>query len=139
MKTNLIILLTLLLFISSCEKTEFKHDLIGNWKIFGTGGGIHGQGTSYNFNFMSIEQGNDYKFIRNDTIIENGTYDIIRNENESFKTVGDYAIKFSSKTRLGNGASQITSESKIIQMVTNDSISLCDGYIDGFSYYFAKQ
>jgi hypothetical protein len=140
MRTKLTITLTLLIILVSCEKLEFKHDIIGNWRIFGSGGGITGRGNSYNFNFMSIKQGNDYQFIRNDTVIEKGTYKLIRNENESFKTLGDYAITFSAKNRLGIGASQITSETKIIQMVANDTIILADGYIDdGFGYYFARQ
>ena len=137
MKNKFAILIALLFIISSCEKIEFKHDLIGKWKIFGSGGGIHGQGASYNFNFMSIDHGNDYRFIRNDTIIERGTYQLVKNDIESFN--GDYAIKFSVKSRLGTGAEQITSKKMIIEIIKNDSISLSDGIIDGYSYYFAKQ
>jgi hypothetical protein len=39
--------LIILIGLSSCEKSEFRQDLTGTWEIFGSGGGISGQGASY--------------------------------------------------------------------------------------------
>jgi hypothetical protein len=137
MKTKVLLLIILLFCIFSCEKSDFKHSLLGKWKIFGSSGGIHGQGANYDFEYMYIDRGDDYRFSRNDTIIERGSFNLVDYNNTSSR--GDYLIEFSPKNRIGIGAEQITAQPMIIQIISNDSIILLDGMIDGFGYYFAKQ
>jgi hypothetical protein len=86
---------------------------------------------------MYLDRRNDYRFSRNDTIIENGSYNLIDYQNTS--SLGDFAIKFSPKDRIKSGAGQITAQPMIVQRMTCDSIILYDGFIDGFGYYFVKQ
>jgi hypothetical protein len=137
MKTKSIILSFFLFAVFSCEKSDLKHDLIGKWKIFGTSGGIHGQGVTFNFDYMYLDRRNDFRFSRHDTIIENGSYNLIDYDNTS--SIGDFAINFVTKNRFKTGAEQITAQPMIVQRMTCDSIILYDGFVDGFGYYFVKQ
>ena len=137
MKIKAIILIIFLSGLYSCEKSDLKHDLLGKWKIFGTSGGIHGQGVTFDFDYMYLDRRNDFRFSRNDTIIENGSYYLVDYENTS--SIGDFSINFVTKNRIKTGAEQITAQPMIVQRMTCDSIILYDGLIDGFSYYFVKQ
>jgi hypothetical protein len=132
------ILFTLMVFITSCEKIEFRNDMIGQWKIFGTGGGVYSQGTSYNFKHMILNTKDDYQFIRNDSIVEQGVFKIIKNDDAAFSNC-QYAIEFKIRNQIGDGVNWFTEEPKLIQKITNDSIILYEKYIDGFEYYFARQ
>jgi hypothetical protein len=137
MRTKVLILVILLVSIISCEKWDLKHDLCAKWKIFGSSGGIHGQGDNYYFDYMYLDKTNNYRFSRNDTIIEEGNFDLIDYHNTS--SLGDYAIEFSPNKQIKVGAGHITAQPMIIQIITSDSIRLFDGLIDGFAYYFEKQ
>jgi len=137
MRTKIFILITLIVSSISCEKWDLKHDLFGKWKIFASSGGIHGQGENYDFDFMYLNKKNNYRFSRNDTIIEKGSFNLTDYHNAS--SLGDYAIEFSPKSQIKTGAGHITSQPMIIQFITSDSIILHDGWIDGFGYYFEKQ
>ena len=137
MRTMKTVLVLATFILISCEKSEFNTNLIGEWHIYGTGGGIFGQGASYNFDYMSLESGNDYIFIRNDTIIERGTYRLIDYASDIF--TGEYLIRFNSKNQLNGGVHQFTDHEMIVNLITTDTLSLCEGMIDGFCYYFVKE
>ena len=139
MKTISTMLFMVLIITSSCEKTEFKHDLIGDWNLYATSVGIYQQFMPYDSFYMSIQRGNDYQFNSNETIIEKGSFKIFRNENESFKTLGEFSIEFSSKHRLGTGADPITREPMIIENIANDTICLDDGTFEGFMFWFKRK
>jgi hypothetical protein len=130
--------LIILIGLPSCEKSEFRQDLTGTWEIFRSGGGIAGQGASYDFNLMRLDQKNRYQFTRNDTLIEKGTFMVVTYEQELSIPNAHYEIEFEPKYKLGNGVNQITSGSKIVQMISNDTIGLTDGFLDGFIYYFER-
>jgi len=137
-RLTLIVMVTVLFLMTTCEKSGFRQDLTGTWEIFGSGGGISGQGASYNFDLMRLDQKNRYQFTRNDTLIEKGTYMAVNYEGELSIPNAHYEIEFEPKYKLGNGVTQITSESKILQMISNDTIGLTDGFLDGFIYYFER-
>ena len=137
MKTLKTVLVIATLILISCEKSEFNANLIGEWNIYGTGGGIFGQGSTYNFDYMLLESGNDYIFVRNDTIIEKGTYRLLDYASDILS--GEYSIRFNPKNQLNGGAPQITDHELIVNLITTDTLSLCEEMIDGFCYYFAKK
>ena len=95
------------------------------------------QGANYNFDHMRLSTAYKYYFVRNGAIIEKGTYVLSEYENNIFP--GEYSIRFSSKNKIDGDVSQITDKEMIINTISRDSISLCDGMIDGFCYYFEKQ
>ena len=78
---------------------------------------------------MSLESGNDYIFIRNDTIIERGTYRLIDYASDIFTR--EYLIRFNSKNQLNGGVHQFTDHEMIVNLITTDTLSLCEGMIDG--------
>ena len=137
-RLTLIVLVPVLFLLTTCEKSEFRQDLTGTWKIFGSGGGISGQGASYDFDLMRLDQKNRYQFTRNNTLIEKGTFMVVNYEQELSIPNAHYTIEFVAKYKLGNGVNQITSGSKIVQMISNDTIGLTDGFLDGFIYYFER-
>jgi hypothetical protein len=139
MKNKSLFLFIFLFVFSACEKFELKHDICGYWTIFGTGGGIAGQGTPYNFNTMHLQMNNNYTFMRNDTIIERGSYTISKNTNTQFLGVGEFIMDYNSKYKLGRGASILTNDKKVIQEIGEDTIGLYEMYADGFSFYFIRQ
>ena len=51
-RLTLFVMVTVLLLMTTCEKSEFRQDLTGTWEIFGSAGGIAGQGASYDFDLM---------------------------------------------------------------------------------------
>jgi len=137
MRTLKTILVIASLILLSCEKSEFNANVTGDWNIYGSGGGIFGQGSTYSFDYMSLKVGNDYIFVRNDTIIEKGTYRFLDYESNIF--TGEYSIRFNQKIQLNGGAHQITDHEMIVNLITTDTLSLCENMIDGFCYYFAKE
>jgi len=137
MRTLKTILVIASLILLSCERSEFSTDLIGKWYIYGSGGGFSGQGASYNFDYLSLETDYDYGCTRNDTIVESGTYKLFPNSSDIFQ--GEYTIKFNPKHKIKGGVPQISEKEMIVDQLAADTLSLCDGMIDGFCFYFVKE
>jgi hypothetical protein len=131
--------LIILIISTSCEKLETKHDLVGEWKFFGSGGGITGQGTTPGYNLLELNNKDEYQNIRHDTIVENGTYRISKNDLDFLYSVCSFKIKFTQKAKEGYSANQLGSYTYLIQMISQDTLALYEPYLDGFDYYFARQ
>jgi hypothetical protein len=139
MKKSIFLLISMLVILLSCEKSAFQEDLIGKWEYIASGGGYSGQGATIRLDYMNIGNQNDYSFTRNDTTIEKGTYEIIKNGGNNSSFSGEFNIKFVPKFRIGDGVSQITYRMQTVQIISNDTISLFEGLIDGFNYYFKRK
>jgi len=132
MKTHYKALLLVLLFSTSCEKIEIKHDLVGSWKLFGQGGGITGGGCGATFNYLILKKNYDFNFVKNDTIIEHGTYSIGKSHNQ-----GCCPYEINLKTYFPPNYLITT---YAIQFITNDSLALNETNVsDGCAYYFVRQ
>jgi hypothetical protein len=138
MKYLFAIVLTMSVMTISCKKEYINHDLVGNWKIIGSGGGITGQGGSFNFNTMLLNKNNVYQFIRNDTVIEKGSYAISTNNIGSSNEKCKLKIDFSVESKIGIGANNFTYDSRLVEFIKMDTLALYEPLIDGFVYYFVK-
>jgi hypothetical protein len=138
MKIFLRTTLIILIISTSCEKLEIKHDLVGEWKFFGIGGGVAGGG-SLNYNILIIDNKDEYQKIRHDTIIENGTYRISKNDLDFYNSICSFKIKFNPESREGYSANQLESYSLLVDMISSDTLGLYEPYYDGFDFYFARQ
>ncbi len=136
---KIIIILFILIISTSCEKLEIKHDLVGEWKLFGSGGGIAGTGAILNYNSLIINNKDAYQNIRNDSIIENGTYRISKNDLDFMNSICSFKIKFTQVSRVGYSANQLGSYTYLIQMISQDTLALIEPYYDGFDYYYSRQ
>jgi hypothetical protein len=138
MKTFLKTTLVILIISTSCGKLEIKHDLVGEWKFFGIGGGVSGGG-SVNYNTLMLDSKDEYQMIRHDSIIENGTYRISRNDLDFYNSIYSFKIKFNQESREGYSADQLESYSLLIDLISSDTLGLYEPFYDGFDYYFARQ
>jgi hypothetical protein len=125
-------LLMVIMFSTSCEKIELKHDLVGSWKLFGQGGGITGSGCGATFNYLILKKNNDFDFIKNDTIIEHGTYTLGKIHNQG---CCPYWINLKTSYPPNYGTTTYA-----IQFITNDSIAFNQTEVaDGCDFYFVRQ
>jgi hypothetical protein len=139
MKTRTIIILIIAFFFTGCEKLEIQHDLIGKWRLFGSGGGIAGGGAHLEYTFLIIDRKDDYRLIRNDTIIEKGAYRISENDIDAFKNLSPYKIKFTQTYRLSYPSYPLDSYTYLIQNISRDTLGLYEPYMDGFSFYYKRE
>jgi hypothetical protein len=139
MKTRAIVILFIVFFFTGCEKLEVQHDLIGKWRLFGSGGGIAGSGAHLEYTFLIIDRKDDYRLIRNDTIIEKGAYRISENDIDAFKNLSPYKIKFAQTYRLSYPSYPLDSYTYLIQNISRDTLGLYEPYMDGFSYYYKRE
>jgi hypothetical protein len=130
--------LIIVIISTSCEKLELKHDLVGTWKHFGIAGGVSGGG-SVRYNSLILKKEDEYQMIRHDTIIEDGTYRISKNDLNFYNSYCSYKIRFNQESSLGRSADQLESYELLIQMISQDTLALYEPYYDGFDYYYARQ
>jgi hypothetical protein len=138
MKTILRTTLIILIISTSCGKLEIKHDLVGEWKFFGIGGGVAGGG-SPDYSTLVLDSKDEYQKIRHDSIIENGTYRISKNDLDFYNSICSFKIKFRQESREGYSADQLESYSLLVDMISSDTLGLYEPYYDGFDFYFARQ
>jgi hypothetical protein len=134
LKTALIIATLILI---SCEKSEPDAGMNGVWHIYGSGGGFSGRGATYDFDYMLLERDKEYEFVRNGTIIESGAY-LLSPYSGDFSP-GEFKIRFNPGHVIDDGVRQISENEMIVDLMTADTLSLCDGWCDGYCYYFAKE
>jgi hypothetical protein len=139
MKASTIIILFIAFFFTGCEKLEIKHDLIGKWKLFESGGGIAGTGARLNYTFLILDRKDDYQLVRNDTITEKGAYQISENDIDAFKDLSPYKIKFTQTYRLSYPTYPLDSYTYIIQNISCDTLGLYEPYIDGFYFFYKRE
>ncbi len=137
---QIICLSTLLIFISTaCEKFEIKHDIIGNWKLVASGGGITGQGSSLMYDYLILKKTNDYQLTKNDTIIEQGDYHISNNEIESFMDTFPYKIYFSPNFSSFQSSDKLYPYILLIELISIDTLFLHQPLDDGITLYYYKE
>ena len=132
MKTLYKAFLLAILFSTSCEKIEMKHDLVGSWKLFGQSGGITGGGCGVTYNYLILKKNNDFNFIKNDTIVQNGTFSLEKSHNQS---CCQYELYF----RTYYPPNYITT-TYAFKFISNDSLALHETNVsDACSFYFVRQ
>jgi hypothetical protein len=132
----LILLVTILLL--SCEKQDFQHKLVGKWRIIGSGGGIGGQGDSYNFSTLVLDRKERYKFLRSNSIVETGDYLISDNETNFGQEYWEFQLEFKFDSRIDDGAAHLSPGALVIQMISSDSLCLAEPFADGFGWCFVR-
>ncbi len=147
MKYLIGVLFSGLIIFVSCEKTDFQNELVGEWNIIGSGGGIAGQGDNYDFNTLVLDRKGKYQFIRSyivrsalsDTVIERGSYKISKNETDFLEGYYEFQIELQYESRIDNGALHLSNGDLIIQMISQDSLCLGEPYADGCGWCFIRR
>lgn len=71
----------IILVLSSCEKYQLSHDLVGNWRILGI---FFQVSITPNFTHLKLNKNNTYEILKNDTILEQGVLRISKGTLESY-------------------------------------------------------
>jgi len=124
------VFLCFLLFAISCEEnsTQAPNDngLVGNWQWKQTTGGIGGWTTLPSGNnkyLLQITKYNNFIESRNDTITFSDNFVLYFDS-----TYNKQVIDFINSKRF----------SMVVEKVTSDSLSLWDGFIDGYFYFYTR-
>jgi len=134
MKTFLRTFLLIIIFSTSCEKLEIKHDLVGTWRLIAQDGGFTGSGCGATFTNLILKRNDEFSFLRNDSTIESGTYKITKNDIQGFQTDRPYLLKLTANFPKNFGTIILA-----IRVFSMDTIHLSDPNPDGCGFYFTRQ
>ncbi|PLX15139.1 MAG: hypothetical protein C0597_09185 [Marinilabiliales bacterium] len=132
MKTVLITLLISLIGALSCEDIDIAlyESFYGKWKLYDVSGGFTGRGHDINFDYLELEKENNYRFIKNDRILEFVKV-IIANDNEKEPLINFIPDK-NSEVFMGDSE-------KYAVLEGSDTLNLNSPCCDRFNYHFVKE
>ncbi|MCX6328068.1 MAG: hypothetical protein NTZ85_00950 [Bacteroidia bacterium] len=125
-----VFLIIMITFLYQCEKDNFLHeyrDIYGNWTIRNISGGFTGGSIEPNFDILTISHRMRYYIYRNDTLLSNGSIEIINETSDYLE------IDFVSDDNF----SGFIKGSKIVRL-SNDTLVLSDNCADCYSAYFVR-
>jgi len=119
----------ILVLFYQCEKNIFPDDyrnIYGEWTIRNISGGFSGSSIKPGFDILTIDRGMGFSFYRNDTLLSNGTIEIL-NEHDDYLEV-DFNYKDKQLNGFGN---------KILRLY-NDTLIISDNCTDCYSSFFVR-
>ena len=132
MKSVFAALLISLVGALSCDDSNITLDeaFYGNWQLYKVSGGFTGKGHDLNFDYMELEKENNYRFIKNDTILEFGKV-LITNDDEKELLINFVPDK---KSEVFMGDSE-----KYMVLEGSDTLNLNSPCCDRYNYHFIKE
>ena len=135
MKRYSFLIILLLISLTGCEKIQMQQDLKGNWRLWIVSGGYTGEGFDSNFSHLNIPTNKHYEILRNDTLLEDGTYEIYTVESG---WVGiRWRIEFNRNIVIEPGATFLSEGA--FSFYSSDTLSFAEVLIDGFTWTFIKE